>query len=42
MFEYKGWWVNNRLHNENGPAIIEYDQNGNITRQEYWKDGINQ
>ena len=31
---------NGHFHNENGPAIIVYDEDGNITRQEYWENGI--
>ena len=29
-----------KLSREDGPAIIEYDRQGNITKEEYWIDGI--
>ena len=42
LYSIESIWKNEngRLHNENGPAVIGYDQNGNIIKQKYWKNGI--
>jgi len=31
----RGYWVDNKRHNDNGPALTSYHENG-ITRQELW------
>lgn len=29
-------YKDNKIHNENGPAIITYDQAGNVTKEEFY------
>ena len=33
------YYKNNKIHRDNGPAVIEYYDNGNKEREYYYKDG---
>ena len=35
----KYYYKNNELHNTDGPAIIEYDENKNIINQKFYLNG---
>lgn len=35
----KNYYKNNELHNTDGPAIIEYDENKNIINQKFYLNG---
>ena len=37
--EYKLYFQNRKYHKENGPAVIEYDKDGNIEKEEYYLNG---
>jgi antitoxin component YwqK of YwqJK toxin-antitoxin module len=37
--EYKGYYCNGSIHRINGPAFIEYYENGNICNEEYFING---
>jgi antitoxin component YwqK of YwqJK toxin-antitoxin module len=34
----KSFYINNQLHNEHSPALIEYNSDNTISRVEYWKN----
>ena len=34
------YYINGKLHREDGPAWIEWDKNGNIIKQEYYLNGL--
>ena len=36
---YEKYYTNNKLHREDGPAIIYYHENGNKKREEYHING---
>jgi antitoxin component YwqK of YwqJK toxin-antitoxin module len=36
---YKYYYVNSKLHREDGPAIIKYYDNGNIDSESYYRNG---
>ena len=36
---YKKYYFNGKLHNENGPAVIDYYENGNKYYEEYYING---
>lgn len=31
---------NKKLHSDDGPAVVYYNNNGEVTREEFWKEGI--
>ncbi|HHY79804.1 MAG TPA: hypothetical protein GX516_05515 [Thermoanaerobacter sp.] len=33
------WWTNNKRHRKDGPAFIEYDENGEIEYKKYYING---
>lgn len=34
--EIEEYFIRNKLHREDGPAYIEYSQDGNVINKEYW------
>jgi len=36
MVYWQEYWINNKLHREDGPAVIVYYEDGQIKRIEYW------
>ena len=37
--ESKQWWINGKLHREEGPAFIEYSKSGEIEYVAWWLNG---
>ena len=34
------WYKDNELHRDDGPAVSQWDESGNIVKEEYWLNGI--
>jgi antitoxin component YwqK of YwqJK toxin-antitoxin module len=37
--EFQEWYLNGKIHNEEGPAYIRYHENGKVEYQEWWVNG---
>lgn len=40
--KWEHWSCRGMLHRNNGPALIEYDADGTITRKEWYLNGVRQ
>lgn len=40
QIELQRYYLNDKLHNENGPAHIEYYENGNLNYEKYYIDDV--
>jgi len=36
----EAYYIDDKLHRKDGPAVIEYNREGIITREEYWLEDM--